>query len=371
MSYRTVLSRLAGLALVAATVAAGGTALAAPSARPAKPTALVPLSQVGLGWSIAEYSTAPVPPKKGNGVTALYAVSPQGKKYKFYSWPARPLSSTSNYYVVDWSGDKQRVLVTNSFGKYEQISLVTGKVIDSFKLPATVSAISYTRPDGLNVLTTGTDGIGARRYDFTGKLQQVLATKGFNSIEAPDGTSVIVGTNSGIEQVSNSGVLIKQLHPTVSVDGCYPLRWWTASTVLADCNAKHGPSLPRLWLFPVNGGQATALTAQRSGHDKDQGDLDAWKLSSGVYTQAAIACGVVAIAKQSGQLDNPPSLHFGSYTIITGHGSSLLVQADSGCSPGASLLWYNPSSKKVSWVFHTPGKVIGVEAVVPFGRPLS
>ncbi len=370
MSHRSVLKHLGGVALVATLVAAGGTAFAASTAHPAKPASLVPLSKVGLGWSIAEYSTAPVPPKKGKGITTLYAVSPQGKKYKFYQWPLAA-SGSQSYYVVDWSGDGQRVLVANFYNKFEQISLATGKVIDSFRLPATVSAIGYTRPHGENVLTTGLGGVGFRRYDFTGTLQQVLTTKGFSAIESPDGTTVIVETKSGLEQVSNSGTVIKQLHAPVAVSECNPERWWNATTVLANCNGKNGNFESRLWLFPINGGKVTALTAQRNGHGEDQGDIDAWKLTSGVYLQSLGPCGVEYVGNLAGQQVKLPGVSYPSYHIVTGQGSSLLVQADNGCSAGASLVWFNPGSKKVSWVFDSPKNIVGVEVAVPFGRPLS
>jgi hypothetical protein len=203
----------------------------------------------------------------------------------------------------------------------------------------------------------------------------VLTKTGDGAIDSPDGTSVIVGTSSGIEQVSNAGGVIKRLHTPVAVFGCGPDRWWNATTVLATCGEKHGPPIPRLWLFPINGGRVTALTAQRNGHGLDQGDVDAWKLTTGVYLQALGPCGVEFIATQSrnGSVHQVPipGVHFPSDRIVTGHGSSLLVQADNGCSGGASLLWFNTRTKKVTWVFHPAATVAGVESAVPFGRPVS
>jgi hypothetical protein len=124
---------------LAAAVSAAGAALAAPTAHPAQSaSSLVPLRQVGLGWSIVEYSAAKVsPPTKGK--TTLYAVSPQGRRFAFYSWPAAK-PSLSSFFLVDWSGDGQRVLVVNGFNRYEQISLATGKIINTFKLPSSASA---------------------------------------------------------------------------------------------------------------------------------------------------------------------------------------------------------------------------------------
>jgi hypothetical protein len=47
------------------------------------------------------------------------------------------------------------------------------------------------------------------------------------------------------------------------------------------------------------------------------------------------------------------------------------VQPDQGCASGAALVWFNPSSKKTTWVLRPPKNTIGVEFAVPFGRPLS
>ncbi len=367
-----------GAAVIAAALAAVSgavAALAAPAAHPAKtPSSLVPLRQVGLGWSIVEYSAAKVGPHATNGRTTLYAVSPQGRKFAFFSWPASASPGLSSYVLVDWSGDGQRVLVVNGYNRYEQISLATGKVINSFKLPSSAGAISYTRPLGENILAGSVAG-GIRRYDLHGNLTKVLSKTGDGAIESPGGTSVIVGTNYGIEQVSNAGGVIKRLHLPVPVFGCGPDRWWNATTVLATCGAKGGSGSPRLWLFPINGGRARALTAQRNGQGRDLGDVNAWKLTTGVYLQALGPCGVEFVATQwrngSAHQVSIPGVHLPSDRIITGQGSSLLVRADDGCGGGASLVWFNTHTNKVTWVFHPPANIAGAESAVPFGRPVS
>lgn len=360
----------------AAAVSGAGAALAAPSAHPAREaSSLVPLRQVGLGWSVVEYSAAKVPPHQAKGKTTLYAVSPQGRKFAFFSWPASATSGLRAFFLVDWSGDKKRVLVANGFNKFEQISLVTGKVINSFKLSPLVNAFGYTRPLGENILVDLGEG-SIQRYDLHGKLTKILTTTSSGvAIDSPDGTSVIVGTSYGVEQVSNLGSVTKRLHAPVPVLGCFPHRWWNASTVLVGCASKRLPGIPRLWLFPVNGGRVTALTAQRTGRGQDLGDIDAWNLTSGVYLQALGACGVQFIATQSrnGSAHQVaiPGVHYASDMIVTGHGDSLLVNANNGCSAGAALVWFNPHTKKVTWVFRGLKSGIGVESVVPFGRPVS
>jgi TolB protein len=273
---------------------------------------------------------------------------------------------------VDVSGDGKRVLVANLY-RYEQISLVTGKVVNSFKLPSSDMPVTYTRPSGLNLLLSVNGTV--RRYDLNGKLAKVLSRNSDAAIESPDGTSVIVAARHGIDQVSNLGGVIKRLNGPASVLGCQPVRWWNAATVLVWCGAKHGPDAPRLWLFPLGGGRVSALTAQRNGRGPDFGDIDAWTLTSGVYLQALGACGSEFIATQSrnGSAHHVviPGVNYASDRIITGFRSSLLVEADNGCSPGASLVWFNPHTKKVTWVIRGLKQGGGLDSVVSFGRPVS
>lgn len=365
---------LQGVALAAAavtTVGGAGVALAAPATPTAKPAvaSAVPLSKVGRGWSIAEYTTGF---NKHPAKTTLYAVSPQGKKYAFYTWPAK-FSGASAFTVVDWSGDKQRVLVHNFFNKFEQISVATGKVINTFKLPASAFPISYTRPDGQNVLAQV--GNKVVRYDLNGHLAQVLSSGASTGIDSPDGTSVILDGKNGLREISNLGAAIKTINTPVAELGCSPVRWWNATTVLGQCDERHGSIAPRLWLFPTDGGKVTALTAQRGSTSHDLGDVNAYRLTSGVYLQALGPCSVEFVATQSANGSvrqvKIPGVHYDSDHIVTGQGSSLLVSANSDCSPGTALVWFNPHTKKVTWVFRPTGKSDGVESVVPFGRPVS
>lgn len=379
---------LRGTALVAAAVTIAGAsaaaALAAPAGHRAPRTAAastVPWRQVGPGWSVAEYSAASAPEitPQVKGATTLYAVSPQGRKYAFYRWPA---TADPKFNLVDWSGDKKRVLL-QEFGTnvLEQISVVTGKVVNTFRLPRNAAAIGYTRPDGLNVLAARTVGRLSEivRYDLTGHLQKVLVsgTTLTSAIEAPDGKTVIVGNVSGLEQVSNLGGVTKRMRPPVAEDGCNPVRWWNSRTVLGQCfgKAKGGGSQPsRLWLFPVGRGKVAALTGQRTGKGEDQGDIDAWKLTDGLYLQSLGACGVQFINQQY----RNGSVHVvvipgapGNDHVVTGQGASLLVQTLTECPGSSSLLWFNPGTKAVKYVLHAPNHVYGVFAVVPYGRPLA
>lgn len=80
---RNILKRAAVVAVAVAVAAAAGgagTALAAPSTHTVKAaSSLVPLRQVGLGWSIVEYFAGKISPHPTKGKTTLYAVSPRAE----------------------------------------------------------------------------------------------------------------------------------------------------------------------------------------------------------------------------------------------------------------------------------------------------
>jgi hypothetical protein len=372
-------------------VAGAGTAAALASPRQVgagrSAAVAVPWRQAGPGWAIAEYSASVFvvgqPTQDKPGVTTLYLTSRTGAKYPFFTWPK---SQFPNWTVVDWSGDRQRVLV-EAFGspdnRYEQISLATGKIVSRFHLPATVQVQSYTRPNGLNVLAMRPQrgaALQVVRYDLSGRLARVLTTSRLplTAIDSPDGASVIAGEAGGLERVSNLGGHAKKMSPPIPVLECQPVRWWTTSTVLGSCLGLR-TSRPRLWLFPVNGGHVAALTPQRTSPSPDLGDLDGWQVSHQrvLYLQAIGAfgaCGTETIMRQwrngTAHVVNVPFTS-GDNRIVTGVGDRLLVWGKHPCGPGGALLWYNPGDNVVNFILRAVNNVVGVTSWAPYGRPLA
>jgi hypothetical protein len=151
--------------------------------------------------------------------------------------------------------------------------------------------------------------------------------------------------------------------------GCWPARWWNARTILAECEAR-GNDLGRLWLVPAGGGKPAALTPQRKPSGPDYGDLDAWRLTSGLYLQSAGACGTLEFNKQApngsvSPVKVPGTLNL-STRILTALGPRLLIEAITGCGGSQSLLWFNPGTKAEQWLFKTPGNALGVQGVVAY-----
>jgi hypothetical protein len=342
--------------------AGGGLGLAAGQAagRPA-----VPWARVGPGWVLAEYWNGRYaeqgPPR--SAPASLYLVSPADGRYLLYRTAATSHPPT----LIGWSGDKARALLrTAAPGGMEQVTLATGRVTP-FRLPAQASVIGYTRPSGLNLLAwrqaTGSR-VELARYSLAGALTRVLGGGPDlgGAVDSADGTVLAVAAGHGLRLVSNSGRVIRTL--PVPGAACSPARWWNATTILASCD--RGDAAPQLWLVPAGGGTARALTPPRGRRSPDLGDIGAWPLPGGLYLQGLGPCGTVQIFRQaaSGSISLVSVPHTaGNNRVLAAHAGQLLVQAPTGCSPTATLLWFNPATRHVTTLFGS-----GVLGAAPFGQ---
>jgi hypothetical protein len=362
--------RLGVLMLLSAALgtASATTALAA---APAARQQAVPWAQAGVGWTVVQYSTGtqvPGHPSQDKvGRQTLYLVSPQGKKYAFYSWK----TSGPVPYLIDWSGDRQRVLLKTqpdytAAAVLEQVSLVTGKVIGKFTLPREMFPIGYTKPDGLNLLAVTESG-KLIRYDLQGHQQKVLGQADKADISAlytPDGTAVIAGIARGLEEVSNVGGIIKRLPAPASYSYCAPVRWWKAGTVLATCFTKRGPQ--RLWLFNFGTGRVTALTSASIPVAEDGG----WPLGGKLYLNVAAGCQFIDQVNRGNSVHRVRVPGSPSAIIVGSVAGRLLVLGSRQCYyADKSLLSYNPATHAVKYVFNPTGNTIGVISAAPFGQP--
>jgi hypothetical protein len=360
-----------GLSATAGSAATAGTAheTVSTAGLTAQARAQVPWSKVGPGWVLGEYDagaagqTAPV---------TLYLISPAGVRYSMHTWTGRGMIPS----LIAWSGDKTRALLGLLGNRYEQLTLATGKLTTG-TLAGQAQPMGYTTPDGQNILgvTESNSANGAAtvaRYSLTGKLTKVL-TRGVdenNAVYATNGATLAVSGAKGLELVGNAGGVIRSL-PVPGADraiGCNPARWWNATTILADCIAKNTAE-PRLWLVPTNGKRPTALTPQRGGTGLDLGDVGAWRLSSGLYTQGLTGCGSMGIFRQAAngsvkEITVPDTE--ANNQIVSAFGPRLLVHAQTGCLNSSSLLWFNPATRAEQWLLHAPAKDAGVIGVVAY-----
>lgn len=366
--------RPAALIAVCAAVVLGavGSNAGAATVRPqaaAQPQVKVPWAKVGSGWELAEYTNST---RAKAAATTLYLVSPGGSRYSLYTWRASAKFAPS---LVAWSGDKTRALFSaGPNGQVAQLNLVTGQ-LSPFRLAGQASAIGYTVPDGLNILGAKYNGsaVTLARYSLTGKLVKDLATSRYSAagVYSSGGTMLAVSGTKGPRLISNAGGVIRQL-PVPGTDprlGCTPVRWWSAETILAECDATSS-SIARLWLVPASGAKPVALTPQRTGTGRDLGDIDAWRLTSGLYLQSLGACGTLELNRQAANGSvapvNVPGTANAHNLVVTALGPRLLIDAGNGCEPGSSLLWYNPGRHAEQWLLKAPANAFGVLAVVPY-----
>jgi len=360
---------LLGAGALGAGVASASTAGAVTGQVSTAAAATVPWGSVGTGWVLAEYSTATS--TKAEPET-LYLVSPNGTKYPIYTWK----SSATAPEIIAWAGNKTEALLGNVYlphpTSYDELNLRTGKL--TVVTPAGKAlALGYTLPTGQQILgeTDNESGssdanITLARYTQAGTLVKKLVTeKGFYLYArySPNGMDLAVSAANGLLLVSNAGGVLKKL-PVPGVQpvlGCRPSRWWNANTILASCYPKNS-GIQQLWLVPVSGAKPSALTPVRKAGE-DDGDIDAWQLSSGLYLQSLGACGTLEINKQAknGSItmvtvpgaDNSP-------VVVTASSSRMLVRTG-GCEGGGQLVWFNPGTRAEQWLFKT-----GVQEVVAY-----
>jgi TolB protein len=331
-----------------------------------------PLPPAGPGGALVLYSAAGT--AHHSAADTLYLVTPAGDRYPLAQIPDTDASAR----LIAWSGDGTRALAQLPGGAVEQITLAGGQM-RRVSLPPGVTAVGYTRPDGLNILGESTSGGLTRlaRYTLGGALARVLATWpsgaaaapspvfGAAVLEAPSGTFLVVPGSAALSLVSNHGGVSGTLPlPVPRGASCAPVRWWRDDVVLAECS---GPGFagPRLWLVPVSGSQPAALTPQRGQNGPDYGDINGWRLPGGaLYVQALASCGppFLARAEQNGSVT--PVLIPG--VVVAQAGQWLLTEQAGGCLGSTSLLWFNPVTHAERWVFRTPAADAGVISAAAF-----
>ena len=333
-----------------------------------------PLPPVGPGWALVLYSAAGVTDR--SAADTLYLVDPAGRRYPV----AQIADSGASAQLIGWSGDGTRALVGLPGGGVEQITLAGGRV-RQVSLPAGVTVLGYTRPDGLGILGESTSGgvTTLARYTLRGALARVLATWpssaaaaatavfGAAALEAPSGRFLVVPGSAALSLVSShgggSGVLPL---PVSSGASCAPVRWWRDGVVLAECS---GPGIagPRLWLVPVSGARPAALTPQRGQNGPDYGDVNGWRVpGGGLYVQALASCGPPFIARANQNGTVTPLLVPG--VVVAQAGQWLLTEQAGGCLGSTSLLWFDPVTHAERWVFRTPAADSGVISAAAFAN---
>ena len=182
----------------------------------------------------------------------------------------------------------------------------------------------------------------------------------------------MLGTSAGLILMGNDGTVGSALSIPGQTD-CMPLRWWDGkpgTTVLAKCEGPADTS--RLWLVPIDGGTASALTAPNDGQNgPDLGAAGAWQLPAGTFVQAVGTCGVVYLAKLNADgTTSPvsvPGVESDSVVVVGVNGDNLHLQARASCGGGQALFEYDPVANTSTTLLGPPVNGGGVIDVVPFG----
>jgi TolB protein len=377
MRARKAALAVTAFAMTALAVAAlAGTAPSATAAAPRTATTGVPWSEVGPGWVLDEYTV--MFPKAGPA--ALYLFSPQGARYRLASWP----DSDTAPQLLAWSPDgKRALLVTKStYPRTEQLTLATGKTT-TFALPRHALPVGYAPPRGTGIVgyTPGPTGdcspeCDYYRYSQDGTLAGSLgAYPGGGILYSADGNEFAVGGGRGLELVSSNRTVIRQLAvPGMVSTSCDPVRWWNGGTILADCQTPGNPGGggTRLWLVPADGARPTVLTAPAPG----RGDIDAWRLPGGLYTDFYVehgggTCAQVSLSGGCRTVSVPGLADNAGPLVVTAAGSWLLIAAPPqgfGSSSG-QLLWFDPATHAERWLIRVPVNVYGNSTAIPFFTP--
>ncbi|HXX89381.1 MAG TPA: hypothetical protein VEI83_04045 [Acidimicrobiales bacterium] len=349
-----------------------------------QPVGAIPWDQVGPGWILATWDEGPATPvgePHTPSPTTLYLVNPIGGRYAI-----RTFAADTPVGLDDWSGDGRRALLT-AYGTgggpttVIEVDLTNGQTIHSQRVTTTPETkFQYTRPYGRAVLATIqppqlVGPLTFERTDTSGAVQLVYATQSravgsFQGgvLSTPDGTELILGAQTGLIEMSNDGHLVgTSTLPTSSGVPCSPHRWWTIGVVLASCG---GP----LYLVPLSGGTPTQLTAPLTGRGPDLGDLDAWKLDSGTFVQAASGCGDVYLAKLNPDGTTTPVMvpdvdNSGTVLVVGAHDELLAIQAKLACGGGVALVWYNPTINTTNLILGPPLNGGGVANAILFRDP--
>jgi hypothetical protein len=361
----------------------------------------IPWPLIGTGWTLAEVSTAPPGPDgtaTTGGTVITYLVDPVGGKYQIQSSPGpAPV-------LLAWSGNAQQALFEVPPGSagtgvgYELLSLQTGSM-SALSLPAGVSAVGFTRPDGYDILAVDQTATAYQleRFDLQGTYEATIgslpvkqgATPNWpdcgtecGALSSPTGIYAVWGVAGDEMQFlfNTPQPVIRRLSvpDSGSPPSCAPLTWWNADTVLASCFAPDSVS-QRLWLVPTDGGSPTALTSP-SGSITGSGLVTgAWQGAGAVYVNstdtalcptAATGPGGLAVDTVSGgslQQVSVTGTTNNHTSVVSAVDGRLLLLAETSCPGSSALLWLNPATGATQTLLSAPASEAGVIAAAPFG----
>jgi hypothetical protein len=325
---------------------------------------LVPWSKVTNDWILALYGG------EWNGPRVLYLLSPYGDRYEVFSWPAGGVEAFALY---DWQPGGEAALVMVGTPTFErQLRLIdlrarTSTTIVTLPELSEWRAASFTRPTGRDIVWDAIDSsevLKVLRTDgstFSTLLDRPKPTeyrRYASWLYGLGGTTVVVGDGSGLSLLTNQGALVRALDAPGQF--CQPERWWNDSTVVVGCtpnsvlSSQPASYYHRLWLVPIDGSAATALTALPATTPDivDFGFSDAMRSGGTTFAQWTGDCGAagVEVVDSSGAATG-----IAQGRLVGIRGSSLVVQQWEACdgTPG-SLVLMNKSGTVIGTLIPAP-----------------
>jgi hypothetical protein len=355
----------------------------------------IPWSEVGAGWTLAMWNAAtptesggdaaPGEPTPYDSADTLFLVSPEGGRYAITTFT--PPAGGYNPMLVDWSGDGNRALFYGS-GPGSTTDIIEVDLHTGMQTTFSVNHFNitprYTRPEGKAVLLAKSNDVDSppslERVDLAGNHQLTYPIEQFGSksgpdvLPTPDGTHLVLGTESGgLAVMNNDGTGIQTL-PVPGQQYCSPTRWWDADSTItvADCHDSEY-SNSQLWLVPIDGGTPTPLTQPNDGQEGEiLGAGSAWNLPEGTFLQAYGACGYRFLAKLDTFGGTPTKVsvpkvdEHSSVDVIGVYHGDLQLQASLSCGSGESLLYYDPGTGTSTVLLGGPVNGGGVIAALPY-----
>lgn len=139
------------------------------------------------------------------------------------------------------------------------------------------------------------------------------------------------------------------------------------------CSGRSLSSTDRLWLVPLNGGAAIALTPVLRRHGLFEGYVNAWRIAQRLYLQADNARDTLSIVRQyrdgSRHTITVPGPAGVSDEILTTFAGRLLLESNVG-GPGGpnSLFWFDPAARTSRFIFRAPPNTYGAVGAIAYGN---
>ena len=244
------------------------------------------LARTGPGWVLATYA-APEPDGGESAIDAVLLVSPGGVVYQVALLDGAPADggAPQQVEIVDWQpGSSTAIVMQRSYapgldglGTYARLDLTSGTVSPVEKELGSVPGYGG-RVGGAEAWTDGTDN---SRLQFVADGQVVRTDLYLATVRAsPDGSTFwAFGEDASgdrrLEVLDAATREVLETGDAFVAAGCWPVHWWTASSILAECS--DGPpsdgepilqTHPRLEVFGLDeiaAGSGTLLRTLRVG----------------------------------------------------------------------------------------------------------